>query len=645
MGYFAPAASALDTPNVLMGFDGMALNHFGLFRNPTGGQPADGFNTFQFGGFSIANPLTTGNAYGNQLKYGRYTAYRFQKNAVGDCCISQNARIHTDSPEHWNGTAYAGAYPLDITNAYAPVIDRAAFGQLFDPTQYQIEVKFKPLVQSAFPTGPTIPANLLNTATLMQVSLDRHGGYIWDAEVGTYKRAAEQIIYNIGTPLNAEGQPVNPDLAINTWYASAPKDADNYATWTVPVTSPSFAQRSFYWGYAQVQGLLDDSLANGGRVQNPDGTWANDTTAYEPGTQDFGGGPTDPNRPNVQLKTPNGTPLIAFGAPNATVGLNVEIKYIALKRITPGPLVARLDPSSGITYRFGSGFTYGNTQPGIPVPGDPFGLGYQPAATDQISRFDDNGMLPYVDFDMRTPDNANETHRFILRNAPGPNQFNGTQATVNIRARLPQGITDANGDILPGFASSLQIVAKDLDGNDTAANPFGADEYRYTIDLNQFNTETFTTISVPLSSFTLQTFVPPPPPPPDGRLDSAGPFGFANPGDAEMTDFNLYEFGGLVAPNTGLLKLQLEFMEIRLPTPNIPGDHNKDGVVDAADYVAWKKNPSAFNGTPLGYDEWVENFGEMLGGGGEGGVVPEPATWLLLAMAASALGFTRRHAK
>jgi autotransporter-associated beta strand protein len=58
-----------------------------------------------------------------------------------------------------------------------------------------------------------------------------------------------------------------------------------------------------------------------------------------------------------------------------------------------------------------------------------------------------------------------------------------------------------------------------------------------------------------------------------------------------------------------------------------PGDYNGDGNVDAADYVAWRKN----NGTQEGYDAWRTNFGRTAGGGsGAAGsphsefLVPEP---------------------
>jgi hypothetical protein len=68
----------------------------------------------------------------------------------------------------------------------------------------------------------------------------------------------------------------------------------------------------------------------------------------------------------------------------------------------------------------------------------------------------------------------------------------------------------------------------------------------------------------------------------------------------------------------------------------LTGDHNGDGVVDAADYVAWKKDPAAFGGDPNGYNDWVEGFGESnLGsGGGQNAAVPEPALLPLAGIAA-----------
>jgi hypothetical protein len=77
-----------------------------------------------------------------------------------------------------------------------------------------------------------------------------------------------------------------------------------------------------------------------------------------------------------------------------------------------------------------------------------------------------------------------------------------------------------------------------------------------------------------------------------------------------------------------------------LAPPGQDGDHNGDGVVDLADYVTWRKDPSAFGGDPDGYDEWRANFGEP--GAGSGGAVPEPMGILSVVLGAAALVTWRR---
>jgi hypothetical protein len=63
------------------------------------------------------------------------------------------------------------------------------------------------------------------------------------------------------------------------------------------------------------------------------------------------------------------------------------------------------------------------------------------------------------------------------------------------------------------------------------------------------------------------------------------------------------------------------------------GDFNTDGIVDAADYVTWRKNDN----TPSGYDTWRANFG-LTANRGSGtsanAAVPEPATAAMLMFAA-----------
>jgi hypothetical protein len=75
----------------------------------------------------------------------------------------------------------------------------------------------------------------------------------------------------------------------------------------------------------------------------------------------------------------------------------------------------------------------------------------------------------------------------------------------------------------------------------------------------------------------------------------------------------------------------------------LDGDWNGDGVVDAADYVTWRKDP-ANNGGAGGYSTWQQNFGDSNAGSGglnADGAVPEPATMLLLVWAIAGLATPR----
>jgi hypothetical protein len=74
--------------------------------------------------------------------------------------------------------------------------------------------------------------------------------------------------------------------------------------------------------------------------------------------------------------------------------------------------------------------------------------------------------------------------------------------------------------------------------------------------------------------------------------------------------------------------------------PDDDGDHNDDGFVNAADYVAWRKTPGSHGGVPDGYDDWYETFGQASPGGSGG--VPEPSSLLIVMAGASALLLGRR---
>jgi len=81
---------------------------------------------------------------------------------------------------------------------------------------------------------------------------------------------------------------------------------------------------------------------------------------------------------------------------------------------------------------------------------------------------------------------------------------------------------------------------------------------------------------------------------------------------------------------------------------SLPGDYNRDGAVDAADYVAWRKAPSNFGGDPGGYNSWRTHFGQTTGGEVSMGAAsniaaPEPGSFALLFSAVPALLGRRKY--
>jgi hypothetical protein len=96
---------------------------------------------------------------------------------------------------------------------------------------------------------------------------------------------------------------------------------------------------------------------------------------------------------------------------------------------------------------------------------------------------------------------------------------------------------------------------------------------------------------------------------------------------------------------------------LNLAPDGLLGDFNEDDVVDAADYITWRRNATANNPLPnddglmtqaARYSLWTAHFGETAPGGGSGlhgGAVPEPATCLLAGFALGALmcGSRRRR--
>jgi hypothetical protein len=82
--------------------------------------------------------------------------------------------------------------------------------------------------------------------------------------------------------------------------------------------------------------------------------------------------------------------------------------------------------------------------------------------------------------------------------------------------------------------------------------------------------------------------------------------------------------------------------------PSLVGDYNQDDIIDAADYVVWRK----MNGPQQDYDDWRENFGASGAGGSLGfgdafsqPAVPEPTGLVLVLMGCWMLISTRRFSE
>jgi PEP-CTERM motif len=109
-----------------------------------------------------------------------------------------------------------------------------------------------------------------------------------------------------------------------------------------------------------------------------------------------------------------------------------------------------------------------------------------------------------------------------------------------------------------------------------------------------------------------------------------------------------------IYPNSDLLDLysQADLDAGILPQP-VAGDYNNNGVVDAGDYVLWRKGGPLANevDTPgtvnaADYTAWRARFGNPGSGSGSGlgaSAVPEPATLVLFVLGLAAFQMNRRR--
>jgi hypothetical protein len=118
-------------------------------------------------------------------------------------------------------------------------------------------------------------------------------------------------------------------------------------------------------------------------------------------------------------------------------------------------------------------------------------------------------------------------------------------------------------------------------------------------------------------------------------------------------------------PGGFFFELEYTAFSVNLAVAGIAGDYNENGVVDAGDYVVWRKmylqsgSALAADGNFDGvvddddYDVWLGAFGQMAPGSGSGSVavapslVPEPAlaTWFVGAFVAMTISRRRRTSK
>ena len=143
-------------------------------------------------------------------------------------------------------------------------------------------------------------------------------------------------------------------------------------------------------------------------------------------------------------------------------------------------------------------------------------------------------------------------------------------------------------------------------------------------------------------------------------------------GSLTLSPFSGYDLGELYKFVGGTQDLRLEFLQVgqqgpsnglvvygafgAVSPPGLTGDYNNNGVVDAADYVIWRKKSgtnASLPNDPIGgtigsaqYGQWRAHFGQTLSGSGSGlsagaTSVPEPAAFVLLLIGGLVIGGSR----
>jgi hypothetical protein len=133
--------------------------------------------------------------------------------------------------------------------------------------------------------------------------------------------------------------------------------------------------------------------------------------------------------------------------------------------------------------------------------------------------------------------------------------------------------------------------------------------------------------------------------------DSGGNFSVNDTTYQELWDLGILQANGMSGltgasfsnffTTTGTLGSDNYMLTSLIAPPDLPGDYNNNGTVDAADYVMWREN----DGSQAGYNIWRANFGSTAVGGAStssNDAVPEAATLIMILTGTLAM-FSRRR--
>jgi hypothetical protein len=216
-------------------------------------------------------------------------------------------------------------------------------------------------------------------------------------------------------------------------------------------------------------------------------------------------------------------------------------------------------------------------------------------------------------------------------------------ATVNVpRLTLRINRGDGSGAIVNNSTTALQLNGYSLESTSGALNGTGWNSLDEQNVGNWQQNEATANLLVE-TFFTGSTTVAPGGQLPLGNLFTTG----------KMEDVT----GRFSTPDSLLNLLQVQFVT----AAGVTGDYNNNGVVDAADYVVWRKNVNTATTLPndstpgtvnqADYEAWRANFGRtpgsassLLGSAASSAQVPEPDTVSLLLLAMAAIASRRRGA-